>query len=90
LRSASPLQVEVSLRVSEPEYLPPPPPKVVIDQTLIPREEVWVRAPIPGVRVQTSRTTRLAGEERVDDLGESLHEPRPGVVRRRPRPGRFQ
>ncbi|MGH2607507.1 MAG: VanW family protein [Tepidiformaceae bacterium] len=85
LRAPSPLQVEVHLLVDEPELLAPPPRVVTIDRSLTPGAEVVVTPPLPGLRVRTYRAISYEdGGRTTEDLGETVHVPRPAVVRRGP------
>ncbi len=84
LRAPSSLGVEVRLEVSAPAYSELP-PVIWFDETLPPDAEVVGTPAIPGLRVSTVRIVRAGdGSEVREDLGETVHIPRPAVIRRGP------
>lgn len=85
LRAAAPVDVRVQLRVTEPELLAPPPAIVTIDSSLSPGAQVVVSPALPGLRLRTYRTITFEdGTRENEDLGETVHVPRPAVMRRGP------
>jgi uncharacterized protein YabE (DUF348 family) len=82
IHSSTERDFDVELTVSRPEVLPTP-VTVRADRSLPPGDERVINEGLPGLRMRTRRITRRSGHpDRVEDLGETTHQPVPRKVRR--------